>query len=457
MSAPAAPGDGALAGRAAEHVLQLILRGIHPELLDNWLALARSARLALPHACLVPLIELAIQRRPLRSAVEPLLGERGRWLVVQHPEWSEVFGADVAGVVSQDNWELGSLAQRVAALTALRSSNPGAALARLEADWAQEPAENRIALLPCLSTGLSLADEVFLERALDDKRKEVRSVAQQLLGTLPGSLLRERCKTRLLALLDLDRTATPTLLLQLPQECDKAMKRDGIGMQTYHSTGEKAGWLQDMMRCVAPQFWSEHWQLAPRAVIDLFGANEFSVVLLTGLAQAAARGLDASPDARAIAWFITLLDDPTQRAGIHIPGLLMPSLDRLPPAEQAGLLERWLGDASGNPNAFHYAMRWAEQQLGQGAERLSPQMAELLLLRAMQRHMLAAPQHNYSTEGYLRTLGRVLNAGDPAYAATGWPPAAWEHWPQWRPLVDEMLETLNFRHTMQASFLENDA
>jgi hypothetical protein len=440
----AAAQDSAIAPRAAEQVLQLILRGIHPELLDSWLARARCAQVSLPHACLVPLIELALQRRALRSAVAPLLGERGRWLLAQHPAWSEAFAADV---VQPGSWELGSLAQRVEALQALRGLDPAAALAALEADWAQEPAEHRIALLPCLSCGLGLADQAFLERALDDKRKEVRAVAQQLLGRLPGSQLRERCKARLLALLNFER---PSLTLRLPQECDKAMKRDGIGLQTHYGVGEKAGWLQDMMCGVAPHFWSEHWQLTAPEVMALFTADEFRTVLLTGLAHAAGRALDADPGPAAVAWFVALIGYSAPRADLDLIHVLLPYLERLPLAEQERLVQGWLGESSG-PYAFDYAMRWAEQH---GA--LSAGLSALLLGR-VQRQMFAAPLPDYGTRARFKTLAQVLDAGALAYAVAGWPPAPWEHWPEWRALADELMETLNFRHTMQTSFLENHA
>jgi hypothetical protein len=440
----AAGQDGAIAPRAAEQVLQLILRGIHPELLDNWLALARAAQASLPHACLVPLIELSLQRRALRAAVAPLLGERGRWLLAQNPAWSEAFAADV---VQPGSWELGSLAQRVEALQALRRLDPAAALAALEADWAQEPADHRIALLPCLSSSLGLADQAFLERALDDKRKEVRAIAQQLLGTLPGSQLRERGKARLLALLNFER---PKLTLLLPQECDKAMKRDGIGLQSHYGVGEKAGWLQDMMCSAAPHFWSDHWQLTAREVIDLFAADEFRTVLLTGLAHAAGRALDADPGPAAIAWFVSMIGYSAPRGDLDLIHVLLPYLERLPLAEQERLVQGWLGEASG-PYAFDYAMRWAEQH-GALSAGLSGQ-----LLGHIQQQMLAVPLPDYGTRARFKTLAQVLDAAALAYAHAGWPPATWEHWPQWRELADELMETLNFRHTMQTSFLENDA
>ena len=444
-------------GRPAEQVLQLILRGIHPELLGSWLAQARTANGVLPHACLVPMIELARQKSALRPAVAPLLGARGRWLVAQQPAWVEAFGEDVEGLAPADSWELGSLAQRVQALRALRGSDPQAALAMLDADWAQEPVENRIALLPCLATGISLADEAFLERALDDKRKEVRGAAQDLLVALPGSQLRARCMARLLPLLRFERTpAGPVLTVELAKACDKAMKRDGIGSVAHPGMGEKAGWLFDLMRCVSPQFWCEHWSLAPREVIALLAAQEFSAALLSGLAQAAGRALSNKADDAAIAWFVTLIGDSAPRAGIDLVGMLLPELESLPQDEQERIVAHWLGESANNPHAFAYAMHWAGQHTGDAAGSVSPHMSRMLLSH-LQRTMASMPQPDYYLREHFRVLSRVLDAVELHYATANWPREDWQYWPQWRSLTDDLMDTLNFRHTMQASFLENDA
>ncbi len=456
---PPACSDDAACPRAAEQTLQLMLRGIHADLLDGWLAQARALKLSLPHACLVPLLELATQKPSLRPAVSALLGERGQWLVSQHPAWAEVFGGQESGSATVDVWEHGSPAQRVHALQAMRRADPQAALAALERDWPQEPAENRGALLPCLSIGASLADEAFLERALDDKRKEVRAVAQQLLATLPGSQLGERCKARLLALFTLDRSwlGKTRLAVQLPQACDKEMKRDGIGNQPHPGLGEKAGWILDLMRCVPPTYWSETWKMDTRKVIDLLSEQEFKAALLTGLVQAAATtlGSDASP--AAIAWFATLIGDAGNASGgVNAAAMLLPELGRLPLAEQERIVERWLGESASNPQAFSHAIGWARQRQGDDAAALSPRLSRSLLGH-LQREMLAAPQPTYATRGHFAVLARALDAGDLGYAKGNWPGEGWEHWPNWRSLADDLMDTLTFRHTMQASFLENDA
>nr|BFE69341.1 hypothetical protein GCM10020092_026420 [Actinoplanes digitatis] len=86
-------------------------------------------------------------------------------------------------------WETGTGGERLAHLTRLRGTDPAAALALLESTWQTETPEDRTRFVDAIGTGLSLADDAFLDRALDDRRKGVREAALDLLRRLPGSSL----------------------------------------------------------------------------------------------------------------------------------------------------------------------------------------------------------------------------------------------------------------------------
>ena len=79
---------------------------------------------------------------------------------------------------------VGASAQRDACGTPVgasrRRSDHGSEL--LVGSWATESAKDRAALLDALTTGLSLADEELLERALDDSSRVVRQRAAGLLA-----------------------------------------------------------------------------------------------------------------------------------------------------------------------------------------------------------------------------------------------------------------------------------
>lgn len=436
QSAAALPSPAATTcSRDAERVLQLILQGIHVDQLARWLALANKHGMAVPHGALVPLLELSMQKSALRADLLPVLGPRGHWLVAQHPDWLAAYGADTAA--PDTHWQLGTLNQRRAALLAMRRDDPAAALAALALEWASAPPEDRVAFLPILAHGLNPADEAFLEGVLDDKRKEVRVLAQHLLVALPGSRLVERCQARLLKLIG----GVPPVVT-VPDICDKAMQRDGIGNDTHRGLGEKAGWLLDLVRSVPPAFWSTTLALAPRDVMALFAHQEFSAALSTGLVHAAGRTLGAHPDVAAIDWFVLLATSDLAAATVLLGDML-----RLPEAAQERIVFQWLGAGS-----YAAALQWADARFGATAE-VMPLTLSQQMLAAVQQAVLAAPTSRYDTQRSLATLGRTL---DPAVLATvSWPAPDWPHWPDWRDAVDKMMDTLQFRATMYAGFLEN--
>lgn len=446
--------------RAAEQVLGLILRDIHPELLEHWLATAARMGFLVPHACLVPLLDKVTPRHALQAQVAALMGKRGQWLAAHNPSWTAVRASapDDAGAL----WQTGDLQQRRHALSAMRRADPAAALAALEQEWPQEPAENRIALLPCLSNGLNLNDEAFLERALDDKRKEVRQSAQLLLAALPGTAFEQRAAARLASLLTVEKKsgfgarlgamlggAQPaTLHIALPETRDAAMQRDGIGIDKHPGMGEKAGWLLDMVQQVSPRHWSGAWEMTPAQVIDTMAASEFKVAMVTALVRAAARMIAHDASAEAHDWFVTLMTeaDP-KRTEVYAVQMLMPQMVHLPPALQEQILAHWI-----ERQAYGHAVNRAATQ----TDALSAPLSRALLT-TVQRDLAALTTHDYNMRAIIKSLGRVLNADDTAYAQANWPGADWPHWPHYRDAVDEMMETLQFRHTMQRSFLESKA
>ncbi|WP_143219756.1 DUF5691 domain-containing protein [Actinomadura sp. CNU-125] len=93
-------------------------------------------------------------------------------------------------------WRSGTRHRRAAYLSRLRGTDPAAARALLRESWDREPAPDRAAFLGTFAWGLSLDDEPFLEAALDDRGKDVRQLAADLLARLPGTAYGERMAER---------------------------------------------------------------------------------------------------------------------------------------------------------------------------------------------------------------------------------------------------------------------
>ncbi|MGW8392026.1 DUF5691 domain-containing protein [Pseudoduganella sp. HUAS MS19] len=451
---PAAAPDGTACPRAAEDILLLLMRGMHASLLPTWLTLAHARGVSLPHACLVPLLEQGMGKPALREQLMPVLGERGRWLVTQHPEWSAkyVAGADDAAAVDLA-WNTGGPAQRAAALRAMRAADPAAALASLQSGWAQEAADLRGALLPCLEVGLSLADEAFLEAALEDKRKEVRGAARELLAILPGSQLSARCAARMEALFSLQPKGEgqlPALEVTLPEACDKAMKRDGVGAENPYHMGEKQSWMFNMMQCVPPAHWAGRWGVSPAGVLQVMQACEFGRVLQEGLVHAI--GLSARAGSpQAADWFVAIHASKVPNARV-LSARFAEMAMALAPAERERVLHAWLecGKAQGVPDALMLARLMASE----GGAPVSPAASRLLLGR-LQQMMREKDAPGYAMKLEFDTMATLLDTGEMDYLEQGWPEPAWAHWDNWRQLVDELKEALRFKNTLHRSFMDN--
>lgn len=180
--------------------LKRMLRGDFREVLPEFLEAVYKTNLQIPAIHLPALLHQGSDKA-LQAVVARVLGPRGHWLATQNPEWNWVGSGHST---PEQDWETGSNLQRLEALRLLRQPDPTKALELLKTTWASEPPENRAEFLGCLETNLSMADEDFLETVLDDKRKEVRKAAAELLARLPESRLVARMTERVKALVRLE-------------------------------------------------------------------------------------------------------------------------------------------------------------------------------------------------------------------------------------------------------------
>lgn len=277
------PENDARAVAATRH-LQLILDGDYRDVLNEWLELAQQCRKRVDPGWLPRLLEVAAQDRSLRESVAVVGGPRALWLARQNPEWSFLLGQ----AEEENVWETATGTVRMDWLAGLRGRDPALALQLLRADWAQESADERQKALQALANGLSMADEEFLEEALDDRSKGVRSQAAELLARLPGSRLAQRARTRMAAWAEWKTTSawlglrkTQTLEVNPPAECTREMQRDGIEVKPPRGVGEKAWWLQQAVAQTPLDFWpAEPAQL-------LKAAGDWSEALEKGWLRAA--------------------------------------------------------------------------------------------------------------------------------------------------------------------------
>ncbi|MBD1875062.1 hypothetical protein H6F75_16370 [Nodosilinea sp. FACHB-131] len=269
----------------AARCLQQILEGQFPQLLSEWLEKAAIARQRVPEMLLPSLLDKGRQQRELRAAILPVLGQRGRWLAAQNPDWNYA-----VALTTEADWETGTPSARLLYLQDLRSHHPDHARELLQSTWKQETASDRAKFLEAFRIGLSMADEPFLENGLGDRSKEVRRVAVDLLASLPTSRL-QHVTEHTCRYLSLEREG-PSLHVQLPDHLDETLIQLGFELKPLSSinkVGEKGWWLLQMLGATPLSTWTEQWQMSPQQIIKLAQSHEWQNVLLDGFALAAKR------------------------------------------------------------------------------------------------------------------------------------------------------------------------
>jgi hypothetical protein len=291
---PASEEDGRpIVGLPAHRRLVTMIYGEYGHLLPEWLNAVARKGLRVPPERLPALADAARGRTELRAVVTAVAGPRGPWLANLRPEWE--FLADR---VDDDPkvWEFGTMGQRLAWLAGTRAEDPSRARAAVAGAWPSEPAPVRAEFLKLLRAGLSLSDEEFLERALDDRAKDVRRLAAEMLAELPGSALSKRMAERLRPLLDVRRR---TLMVDLPADCDDSMRRDGVNPTPPAGIGQRAWWFGQLVSAAPLSVWAPLGR--PRDLVRMPVDGCDPRLLTVGWSAAATRERDAE-------WVVALLD-----------------------------------------------------------------------------------------------------------------------------------------------------
>ena len=265
------------------YYLSLMFSGEHqqllPELLDRLAELGQRVN----ETSLPSLLDLGKRQSDVREAIAKVLGKRGQWLAAQNPEWNYVASEDEAV------WETGSKAARLMWLTKLRRKEPDQARQLLESTWKQESASDRTAFLEVLGTGLSMADEPFLEALLDDRSKEVRRVTVDLLNCLPESRFCQRAIVRVQNFIKLHHDGNqPYFTVDLPEVHTPEMLRDGIEAKSkYSDVGDRAFWLLQDLIATPLKFWNDIFSMTTAGLIQAAKHSKSDPLMMRGWALAA--------------------------------------------------------------------------------------------------------------------------------------------------------------------------
>ncbi|MBK3596037.1 MULTISPECIES: DUF5691 domain-containing protein [Streptomyces] len=339
------------------------------ELIPQWLALAGERGYRAPAEQLPALLDAARARTDLRPRVLSFAGPRGLWLAALNPDWRFALRASTGAHRTATGspgeirrlWEEGLFAERVALLGAVRAQDPAAARELLAQTWSAERAEDRLMFLDSLRAGLGEADEPFLEEALSDRSRNVRSTAAELLSALPGSALARRMASRAMTCVNPDRTGDAlAIAVEAPHECDADMQRDGVTPVPPSGRGERSWWLGQLVEAAPLSVWPERFGgRSAREIVALPVADGWEAELHAAWCRAAVRQRDP-------AWARALLGAPSipPASGPGTASLAERSqlLATLPTAERADWVAGFIA-AHGLSEAFQLlgvcALPWA--------------------------------------------------------------------------------------------------
>ncbi|HIK30380.1 MAG TPA: hypothetical protein IGS17_12775 [Oscillatoriales cyanobacterium M59_W2019_021] len=456
---PSLADDAPVCSPQAARCLQRMLAGEFPELLPEWLSTAATAGWRVPPELLPEMLDWGNRNPQWRGQILPVVGNRGRWLAAQNPEWQYAEAA-----IARSIWETGTIAMRLWTLQRLRDRDPAEAREWVAATWNQDKAPDRAAFLAIFKTGLTAADKLLLELAIDDKSKQVRAVAADLLARLPDSQLTQRAIDRITPIIHIQTQPQLQLEVKPPQTCDDRAIRDGILVQPPAGMGQKAWWLVQMLGQVPPSLWTgtsvgaKHWGDRFETQFEMHDANaspdlpenpmrllqaavsgEWYAALLEGWAIAAERHGD-------IEWAEALLPAISvfPGNGNHWSDLSLKLMEILPIDRREALVWNILRDDAGERLKKNHPLLFF---LKVCRHPWSLDLSLAVIDRVAIEIATSADNYNWSVRSIVRDCAYFLNpsALEAAERSLGSAAKAESYWEQ---TVDEFLEILQFRHEM---------
>jgi hypothetical protein len=424
------PEDRPYCSPAAALRLKMMLAGSHKEILPEWLSLAAERGKVVPAEILPELLSWVDVDLPAVDSALAVIGQRGRWLLAQNSDWEDVLLAEtmrhLQPEAAEAAWQTGKRAARQALLRCVRATNPALGLQLVASTWKEDSALDRTSFLNIFVNGLSMADEPFLEAALDDRSKEVRRAACELLGSLAESRLVQRHYQRLQAFLKWQ----PGGLLHkakieviLPAACDKDMLRDGVEVKRQTKTrGEKGEWLAQMLCTIPPAWWSRDWKESPAKLIEVAAQGDWKDLLCESWVSAA----DTYND---LDWAEALLTHYSAEAETLIPVLQ--------PQQREAFL---LGQLESN---FDYGL----DLLSRDEHAWSKEMSLRVLEAIRKYHAANLTTFDYTWRKSFPAIGRRMQPAMAAEINRSLVNPSVEN-ANWDGVVESLLQTVDFRRQM---------
>jgi hypothetical protein len=285
------------ANAASMATLMRVLGQGDATMIGEWCELANGKGVCVWPETVPALLDWWARQARRENAVFNATGTRGAWLATLNPTWRRASAGAQVPENLDEVWHSGSAVERAGALRAVRGVDPARGLGLVQSTWQSDGSDDRKRCIDALVEGLSLADEPFLEAALDDKSKLVRGAAASALGRLTGSALRMRMNERSGRIITAEAKGGAlrkkvTVRLVPPSEFDKAWERDGIEERAPGGMGKRAWWMRQILPLTDLRVWTEVTGLDPAGVLRAIASDDSYEDALHSMMQAARRQAD---------------------------------------------------------------------------------------------------------------------------------------------------------------------
>ncbi|GAA4506362.1 hypothetical protein GCM10023172_35540 [Hymenobacter ginsengisoli] len=457
LPAPARPEARTLLSPSGHALLhQLLSRPHYRSLLSDYLQAMSQHQRLVPPALLVKVLRWVKEQPWAAPFVEEALGERGRWLAAQNPDWQLAVDAAARHQLTEADWLTGTPAHRRLFLEQQLLAGPARAAQLLAEALPQEPGAAQVALLGAfevLPLAAPLPAELgpVLEPLLASRAKEVRQTAARWLARTADNTLLPRLWARAEPLLHVKRKVLGrnTLEVTLPN-WSAEWQREGIEQKSAdYSGGEKAAQLGQLLALLPPGRWAAAWGVSAAEAVALAAATEWAAVLLPAWLRAARLHHDAE---FALALLLHEAGRPTLPPKSR---LLVEASWVLTPAQQETWLLAALPASAATLPAGNGWAHWMPLAAQPWSEILW-QRALPLLRAALRQPASWAPEQtdlDQAVRSLLFALGASAEPGLLARLTAGLGELS-DVQPRFAEEVTQMLELLELRPRLAASLLE---
>ncbi len=271
-------------------------------LIELWLQRCAATKRRVPDRQIVGLLQRASRvgtTKGFRAAAAACVGARGAFVAAHNPEWAwalrteaELTSDQIDGEMSAEILDRADATVRIQMFRAWRRRDPAAARESISERFSKESASDRSLFIEAMRDQLSLDDEPFLERCLDDRARGPRQAAIDSLMHVSGSAWGQRMAARVASIASTRRSLTGRKIeLTLPDESafDDAWVRDGI--ETKPPKEAKVGpraFVLNQLAAVAPlNSWEQTVDATPANLMAAARSSNLETELIAGWRRAA--------------------------------------------------------------------------------------------------------------------------------------------------------------------------